>query len=734
MIGGTRERYHARMQRSLALLLTILVGTAQADPPADRTERMVEVARVWASVKFFHPQLAYQDLDWDKALLVALPKVEAATTDAQYRAAFEQMLAQLRDPVTRTIDRKLPAPPSAARTDYLSTPSPGVLAIDLAAYTSGGFDYLGFIAKAKEVSTQAATAKVLVVDLRAPTAWLAARAVADFTDALPAFDSWPQQRLVEHHGYRTQAGQTSGGYDSTFVTIGTHSPHAPKTGPSHVLFVADSESALPEVALALQAAGRATIVVAGALREESIVTTDEIAVTGFKVQIRLGESLWGAPVADVTIAATADPKARALAIAKTLGTKPGKRRAPIALPPMIVRDDRDYPDPYPSRELRILAATKVWAILDRFNPYRYLAGDWDTAFRTALPKVIAAKDADEYIKALREFGVAAGDGHIGVASDPPAKRGAPAIVARVLESKLAVVRVLSPTDAVGIAIGDVIETIDGKRAADVMAEKRSITSGSTVEAREQRLAIAALGGAEGSTVKLGVRGANGVLREVSLARTAAHAMGTYSAAGGPAWKKLANNIGYVDLRVLTRAEVQLVMTELGSTKAIVFDMRGYPNGVAWSLAPLLNTKRAKHGAQFLRPLIRGDISAAMDQRTRFLQPIEASDAPYRGKVVVLIDDRAISQAEHTCLFLQEAAGATFVGSPTHGANGDITAIRLPGKLRMWFTGQEVRHVDGKQLQQVGIQPHVTIRPTLAGLRAGKDEVLDRAIAWIANGR
>ncbi len=58
---------------------------------------------------------------------------------------------------------------------------------------------------------------------------------------------------------------------------------------------------------------------------------------------------------------------------------------------------------------------------------------------------------------------------------------------------------------------------------------------------------------------------------------------------------------------------------------------------------------------------------------------------------------------------------------------------LPGDLGR-FTGQEVRHVDGKQLQKVGILPQIKIRPTVAGIRAGKDELLDRALAYIASGR
>ena len=51
-----------------------------------------------------------------------------------------------------------------------------------------------------------------------------------------------------------------------------------------------------------------------------------------------------------------------------------------------------------------------------------------------------------------------------------------------------------------------------------------------------------------------------------------------------------------------------------------------------------------------------------------------------------------------------------------------------------FTGMEIFHADGRQLQQVGIQPHITVRPTLRGLRAGKDEVLDPPLRYLATGK
>ena len=51
---------------------------------------------------------------------------------------------------------------------------------------------------------------------------------------------------------------------------------------------------------------------------------------------------------------------------------------------------------------------------------------------------------------------------------------------------------------------------------------------------------------------------------------------------------------------------------------------------------------------------------------------------------------------------------------------------------MHFGGQGVWHADGRQLQRLGLQPIVEVRPTLAGIRAGKGEVLDKAIEYLSH--
>jgi hypothetical protein len=64
----------------------------------------------------------------------------------------------------------------------------------------------------------------------------------------------------------------------------------------------------------------------------------------------------------------------------------------------------------------------------------------------------------------------------------------------------------------------------------------------------------------------------------------------------------------------------------------------------------------------------------------------------------------------------------------------VAGARAEVGLWFTFTGHDVRHADGRQLQRVGLTPQILAEPTIAGIRAGKDEVLDRAVQWLRTGR
>jgi C-terminal processing protease CtpA/Prc len=723
------------MKRVVCAVVVSSVAFGEPAPSSNalpsQLDRVMGLARVWEKIEFFHPYLAYKDIDWDAALVAAIPKVEAAQTTDDYRAAIASMIAVLHDPVTAVVPIK-PAHAPVARSsgDWLSWPSQGVLEVDLGGWNP--HDYGAARANAARIRTEAAKAKAIVVDVRGTPS--AEYFVSEIEHAMPAYDTWPTQRVIKHDGFRSQYFSSSGSYSSSFFTPIDHAPWPGMSpGPSRAVFIVDADSDLPALAVALVASGRGAIVADAPLREDSSTATVDVdAGGGVTVHVRTGELTDGLPAAEI-VADPAKREARAIAIAKSTAPLARSNARHHELPPMRVRDYNAYADSaYPSRELRMLAGIRIWAVLDELNPYRELVPDWDRALTDTLPSLEAAADAAAYLQALRVLGTRLHDGHVGVwrGGKFAKPRGEPAIRLRLVEGQLAIVSLLDRPEASrhGLVVGDVVETIDGKPAGAALATRREITSGGTNESRDQRAAEELLDGPAGSSVVLGVRGKG----DVTLVRSEANAANA-TPPPGPHWKRLDDAIGYADLSTLTVPEVVPMLAQLGDTRAMILDMRGYPNGTAWTLAPLLNVRRSKLAAWFDRPQVTAD----EQNTTHFIQPLPETPAGaqvYRGKVIVLIDDRAVSQAEHTCLFLNEAAQPTFIGSPTHGSNGDVTGFYLPGDLRMVFTGEAVRFLDGTQLQQRGVQPQILIRPTLAGLRAGKDEVLDRAIAFAKTGR
>jgi C-terminal processing protease CtpA/Prc len=89
-----------------------------------------------------------------------------------------------------------------------------------------------------------------------------------------------------------------------------------------------------------------------------------------------------------------------------------------------------------------------------------------------------------------------------------------------------------------------------------------------------------------------------------------------------------------------------------------------------------------------------------------------------------------SNAEYTTMAFRAATGAKVIGSTTAGADGNVSQIPLPGGLNSMISGIGVFYPDKRPTQRVGIVPDIEVKPTIAGIRAGRDELLDAAMAEI----
>jgi C-terminal processing protease CtpA/Prc len=103
----------------------------------------------------------------------------------------------------------------------------------------------------------------------------------------------------------------------------------------------------------------------------------------------------------------------------------------------------------------------------------------------------------------------------------------------------------------------------------------------------------------------------------------------------------------------------------------------------------------------------------------------------QAKIAFLTGGQAISAAETLMGIVEHHRLGAIVGSPTAGTNGNVNVQTLPGGYRVAWTGMRVRKQDGSRHHGVGIRPTVPVSRTVKGVIAGRDEVLERAVAIVS---
>ena len=196
----------------------------------------------------------------------------------------------------------------------------------------------------------------------------------------------------------------------------------------------------------------------------------------------------------------------------------------------------------------------------------------------------------------------------------------------------------------------------------------------------------------------------------------------------PFWKMLPDNIGYLSLGTIKQAELPAAMAQLENTKGLVIDIRNYPaEFVVFSLTKYLSARPVP----FVRFSEPQPTYPGVFLHTPVLSVPGTKALPYAGKVVILVNELSQSQSEYTTMALRAVPGAKVVGSTTAGADGNVSTIILPGYVTTMISGLGVYYPDGRETQRVGIVPDVVVQPTIAGVQAGRDEVLERAVQLIA---
>jgi hypothetical protein len=403
--------------------------------------------------------------------------------------------------------------------------------------------------------------------------------------------------------------------------------------------------------------------------------------------------------------------------------------------PEFTNEDPYDADPLPPADLRVLGVFRFWNVLEYWFPYRDLMEpDRVAILREFAPAAWAAADAGAYRRTMRRLVARARDTHANLQGGPrdlpPGGTSVLPATLRRVEGRFVVDGYASDAEgaASGLRRGDVLVRIDGAPVDSLTRAWAPDYGASNEAARHLALARALRRGRAGPAsveVERDGRRLTVATRRWPAAVLDPRAGSTHDRPG-PAFQMLSDgrdSVAYLKLSGVAEGDAAEYVRRAAAAGAWVIDIRNYPRQfVVFALG--------SHLVGGPTPFARFTAGRTANPGAfAWTQPILLPARPPRfaGRVVILVDETSISQSEYTAMAFRAAPGALVVGSTTAGADGNVSPVPLPGGLRAAISGIGVFYPDRRPTQQVGIVPDVEVRPTIAGLRAGRDEVLEAAV-------
>lgn len=406
--------------------------------------------------------------------------------------------------------------------------------------------------------------------------------------------------------------------------------------------------------------------------------------------------------------------------------------------------------PYKERlsvEERIAGLTQFWSeARAHFVYFDHVPElDWNQVYLDYLPKVMAAETTRDYYSVLMRLAPLLRDGHTNIY--PPEDLvdrfyAHPPIVTELVEDRVLVRHVDSASLASRVRVGDEIVAVDGMPVRRYAEERVApFVSSSTPQDRNVRMyRYQLLGGDARVPVTLTLRDARSATREVTLARDG---YGDLRGRSAFEFRMLPGDVAYFALdHFVDDAGVKAFAAALPrilDAKALVIDVRNNDGGstnFGWEILSYLSTTPISHTPQYVRtnePHARAQgeaVSWLPADRFGGAGFTRAHPRIFAGKVAVLTGARTFSAAEDFVLAFNAIGRGVTVGASTSGSTGQPLFMQLPGGGSARICVKRDLTPDGRDFVGKGIAPQVSVDETVESVRAGRDPVLERALALL----
>jgi len=439
---------------------------------------------------------------------------------------------------------------------------------------------------------------------------------------------------------------------------------------------------------------------------------------------------------------------------------------------------------------RILGLVEIWATAKQHFAYfdRVPDLDWDHALVEYLPKVEASTTIGEYYDCLQAFAAKLNDGHTRVNLPQTLQDQRDNLPIRIEEVEGQwVVTGRFPTKEIldeDIPVGSVILNIEGKSVSAFLRENLRVdTSTMSIQAVHGKL-----NGwcpyPRDKNLRLTFRYPDDSIHQRSLRANRREASWTseHRKQYLPAWRQheffsetIKDNILYVRYPECdgtnTDRFLQLLSTITDKPpQALIVDLRGNSGGTtptevvrhlipttvpsigmrtrcsisyleAYLQAVNLCVKSPEERHRMTNEIVEKFMSYGLVPSSGYTpgwvslpnkEGLTPTADSYRGLLIVLTNWETGSAAEDMVLLLRQSANATIIGTPTFGSSGQPYVVPLPGGGMFQVCSSRSISAGGVDLLPFrGIQPDVTVEPTIASLVAQQDIWVKAAIEYIA---
>ncbi len=408
-----------------------------------------------------------------------------------------------------------------------------------------------------------------------------------------------------------------------------------------------------------------------------------------------------------------------------------RSRAPVKFgtngAPDFSNEPVDETPNYRDANFRLLGLFRLWNAIEYYFPHLDLLGEeWDELLTTYIPLMLEGKDKSSFELALSAMAAQLHDGHAALLNPESLLEefGMYAIPVDLIqaEGKLVVQQAYGEDNP--LQPGDVVLALDGVPMEQLIEQRKNYLSVPNDEkiissiapfllrSRDSYMQLTVLRDGEEKTLTI-----EGVIGAFNLSKQEEAVC-----------KILEGNIGLVNPSAPQEKNIESELKQLRNTKGLVIDFRQYPQQDWSKLLPYLVKEKSQ--------VLKVGFPVQSCPGTMYLEEYSLGGENqenvcfYDQPVVLLMNERTVSASELAVMVLRKGEKVTVLGSNSLGANGNIAYLPLPNGNALSFTTIGVYTPEMGQTQRVGLAPDIEVHPTIEGIKQGRDELMEAAIAYI----